>query len=572
MNATRGIEGIAERRAEVLSQLVRLFSSGKDPIGLAEAAVELVAEATGAKSVFVYFWEPDVERLVLRIVTQVDIDLKANTIQMRLGEGITGWSGLHRKPVILNKGIHDDPRFLKIDHVSETGYGSVITVPIYDDVDLYGVFALYAANEDAFGDVELAIAEEVGLLLASGLKRAETVRELEVQSATARFLTETPISAGISNNSAARYSVQRALELLEANACVMVHATTNGTDQVVIAEKVEGSTEPRISLTVSPQAARDAELRFEQSGLSRITATLGAGFSRGLVMCFRSKPFSEEEARQLKALVAQISLLLDNSGSFPHGAAHHLTLLASKNNEVITQNLIELGWRQKNSLVALIQIKHFTESPERLSAVLNESLTQFFGAESLLILSGNSIILIIPASNPADGASLNERFTPWANQLQNEHGLILEVGVSDPTEVINNISESFAQAQSALLWAQSNVTGTASLVLEYKEISSVRGLPRVIDTMKSQISLLEKKMKKLDSYDQQHGTKLLETLEAFANLGGSVIRTSEELYVHRNTLRQRLTRIEDIISLTLDDCTHWTEVVLAAKLIRLGTR
>ncbi len=571
MSTSKGSEGVAERRAEVLSQLVRLFSSGKDPISLAEAAVELVAEATGAKSVFVYFWEPDIERLVLRIVTQVDIDLKANNIGMRLGEGITGWSGLHRRPVILNKKIQQDPRFLKVDHVSETGYGSVITVPIYDDQELYGVFALYASKENAFGEVELAIAEEVGLLLASGLKRAETVRELEIQSATARFLTETPISAGISGNSAARYSVRRVLELLEANACVMVHATTTGADQVVIAERVEGSVEPRISLTVSPQAAQDAELRFEQSGLNRITVTLGAGFSRGLVMCFRTKQFSDEEVRQLKALVAQINLLLDHSGSLPQGAAHHLTLLASDNIDAITENLTELGWRPKNSLIAVMQIRLFAESPERLSVVLNESVAQIFGTESLLIQSGTSIVLITPALNPSDGESITERFSTWALQLQRNSGLILEVGFSNPTETAGNILESMRQAQSALIWAQANALETRPKVVQYKEIASVRGLSLVMDSMKSEIAYLKQKMLKLDSYDQQHGTKLLETLEAFAQLGGSVIKTSEELYVHRNTLRQRLTRIDDVISLTLDDNTHWSEVVLAAKLIRLGS-
>ena len=161
--APRARADFAQRRAEVLSELVRLFSSGKEPIGLAEAAVELVAQATGAKGVFVYFWEPDSEHLVLRTVTHVDLALALSTVQMRLGEGITGWSALHRRPVLINREIEQDPRYLSIEGVDESDYSSVLTVPIYDDEGLYGVFAMYSAEEEAFGEDELAIAQEVGL-------------------------------------------------------------------------------------------------------------------------------------------------------------------------------------------------------------------------------------------------------------------------------------------------------------------------------------------------------------------------------------------------------------------------
>ncbi|MFD0855894.1 PucR family transcriptional regulator, partial [Actinomadura adrarensis] len=48
----------------------------------------------------------------------------------------------------------------------------------------------------------------------------------------------------------------------------------------------------------------------------------------------------------------------------------------------------------------------------------------------------------------------------------------------------------------------------------------------------------------LAEYDAQHGTKLTETLQRFLETGGSVGATSRELYLHPNTLRHRLSRIE----------------------------
>jgi hypothetical protein len=50
----------------------------------------------------------------------------------------------------------------------------------------------------------------------------------------------------------------------------------------------------------------------------------------------------------------------------------------------------------------------------------------------------------------------------------------------------------------------------------------------------------------LEEYDAAHGTKLVETLRAFLQTGGAVGATSRELYLHPNTLRHRLSRIETL--------------------------
>lgn len=562
---------MAERRAEVLSELVRLFSSGKDPISLAEAAVELVATATGAKSVFVYFWEPDIERLVLRTVTQVDIDLTSSRVEMRLGEGITGWSGLHRKPVILNRAIQDDPRFMRLEDVSEQDYRSVIAVPIYDESDLYGVFALYAAEENAFGELELAIAEEVGLLLASGLRRAETVRALEIQSATARFLTELPASATASLNSTVRYSVGRMLELLQADACVIVHPPAPGSsaEQVVVAER-QANGDPRISLTTSQFAARDVEQRFESQGFHRISAPLGYGFSRGLVTCFRARPFTIDESHRLSVLVTQVSMLIDNSGVLPRGSELGLLLLTSNNDSLINENLESLGWRKQSSLPALVQIKHLEKDMEKISGALQSAVTQVFGSETLLVPAGPLMVLVTPSTTVNAGENISERFTLWAESLKDEFGLITDVGIGKPSDTTGSIGTSLAQARDALVWAQACSTRMTPRVVHFEEIASIKNLPTVVDSMKEGIAVYEAGLLKLDSYDNQHGTKLLDTLLIFASLGGSVVKTSEALFVHRNTLRQRLTRIEEVLGLPLNDDVRWTEIVLAAKLVRLS--
>jgi hypothetical protein len=57
---------------------------------------------------------------------------------------------------------------------------------------------------------------------------------------------------------------------------------------------------------------------------------------------------------------------------------------------------------------------------------------------------------------------------------------------------------------------------------------------------------LEQIARPLASYDAAHGSRLVETLRAFLDAGGSVSTTSRVLFLHPNTLRHRLTRIEAI--------------------------
>lgn len=55
---------------------------------------------------------------------------------------------------------------------------------------------------------------------------------------------------------------------------------------------------------------------------------------------------------------------------------------------------------------------------------------------------------------------------------------------------------------------------------------------------------LEQIARPLDDYDRAHGTRLVETLRMFVDMGGAVGATSRALYLHPNTLRHRLSRIE----------------------------
>ena len=72
----------------------------------------------------------------------------------------------------------------------------------------------------------------------------------------------------------------------------------------------------------------------------------------------------------------------------------------------------------------------------------------------------------------------------------------------------------------------------------------------------------------LVEYDQAHETSLVRTLEEFLARRGTISATAAALYIHPNTLRQRLRRIMELTGLDLRR-EDWLMVEIAVKLAAL---
>ena len=107
--------------------------------------------------------------------------------------------------------------------------------------------------------------------------------------------------------------------------------------------------------------------------------------------------------------------------------------------------------------------------------------------------------------------------------------------------------------------------------IAYSEVGAYRYLVQIgaedaapRDRMRAAVDLL------ID-YDRRRRTALLDTLERYLSERRSVIESARALYIHPNTLRQRLGRIEELTGLGLDD-DDLLSLELAIKLARLHGR
>jgi DNA-binding PucR family transcriptional regulator len=103
--------------------------------------------------------------------------------------------------------------------------------------------------------------------------------------------------------------------------------------------------------------------------------------------------------------------------------------------------------------------------------------------------------------------------------------------------------------------------------MSYEELGPYKYLLRIALDPAARDSTIDA-VAKLSDYDRDRGASLLATLEEFLGRRGNISATSEALFVHPNTLRQRLRRIADLtgIDLRRDD---WLMIEIAVKMVRL---
>src|SRR5262249_39730135 len=70
------------------------------------------------------------------------------------------------------------------------------------------------------------------------------------------------------------------------------------------------------------------------------------------------------------------------------------------------------------------------------------------------------------------------------------------------------------------------------------------------------------------AYDSEHKTNLLRTLEVFLGCSGSWTRTAQRMFVHVNSLRYRVRRIEELTGRDLGSLGDQVDLLLALQLLR----
>ncbi len=113
----------------VLRKIVEITNSELDLNVVLKEVIAIVTMITNADSVFIYLFDDHKKNLVL-LASKTPHKKELGKINLKAGEGITGWVAKENKPVVISSNAYQDKRFKNFDVLPEDQYEAFLSAPI----------------------------------------------------------------------------------------------------------------------------------------------------------------------------------------------------------------------------------------------------------------------------------------------------------------------------------------------------------------------------------------------------------------------------------------------------------
>jgi GAF domain-containing protein len=186
----------------------------------------------------------------------------------------------------------------------------------------------------------------------------------------------------------------------------------------------------------------------------------------------------------------------------------------------------------------------------------------------------NMVTCIIPLARDSSIVRLKLWLEDFIHQMFNEYDVYLSVGVGNACQHISDYRRGFAEANEALQMGQdlNEQNGNASkrqpFVTHFNDLGVYRYLYKIAH-MDDLRDVYQDQIAHIVNYDRRKNTDLLDTLETYLECAGNLTKTADRLFVHRNTLIQRLERLQSLCDIDIQDRSNWLTLQVAIKVYKL---
>ena len=208
---------------------------------------------------------------------------------------------------------------------------------------------------------------------------------------------------------------------------------------------------------------------------------------------------------------------------------------------------------------------------ERLTRIAAAIINQELGHAVYRWASDQTVFAI--SSKCESKEKLYSRCREVLQQVQNEArqqlGQDITIGVGSYKPDFYSVSESYREAGKAIDAALEQ--GKHGSITIYDELGVMKLLSRVSGSDEAR-ELCAEYVEKLRSYDAEHGSSLLQTMQVIANCEWNLKRASEQLYIHYNSVKYRYRKACQILEKDLSSADQKLNMEIALKLAGLEPR
>lgn len=159
----------------------------------------------------------------------------------------------------------------------------------------------------------------------------------------------------------------------------------------------------------------------------------------------------------------------------------------------------------------------------------------------------------------SDMAQINKRIDA---EIKAKTGYTMTIGIGEYKPRIEQAANSYDEAKLAL--DVGHLRGKKNCIIFYSDLGIYKFLYEInVDNKAEGRDLVEEALMPLIKYDKQHDTELYQTLTKIVEKDWNLLRTSEALHFHYNTVKYRLRRIEEILNLDFSKYEDKLKVAVA---------
>jgi GAF domain-containing protein len=564
--------------SDTLYAVIAAVSSSADLDRVLGAIVELLTEATDCHACFIYLRHGD--RLRIRAASRIYANV-VGRVELGLDEGLTGWVARHNEPAFIRDNALDDPRTKHVPELEEERFQSICAVPVpARSGDALGVIVLHTAAPREFDEGVLSFLAHTASIVSGAIENARLLEDSRrrVEMLTGLATLSQDVAAATRREDLYRVATGSVRKLLQADGCRLYRLDPETAELELAASDPAGDDMPLPGSAVSVLlevlhrpgrrpagvAGADHELSFRAAPLAVGDEDLGV-----LTVASRERDaFGAPEDELLRTAANQVALALKRTELIERLTAENITrdlfdALAAGAGAVAEARARTAGFdlTRRHAVLHLAPGELAGGGPAwPMLAERIETRLRRLCAGAVCDHGRQTLRALVALEGDADEPARLQRDLAELGAAEGVH-----IGVSETRRGPDQGARSLSEAADAARVA--GALAPSGGAFAYSDLGAYRYLIRLpLEELASDRH--SEAVGRLLEYDRRRKARLVDTLEEYLHSRGSTAGTARKLYVHPNTLRQRLDRIEKITELDLDS-EDLLSLELAIKLVRL---
>ncbi len=556
--------------SDTLYAVINAVASSPDLDEVLEGIVDLLTEATRCHACFVYL--SDGERLRLRAASRVYNHL-VGRVEFGVGEGLAGWVARNRRPAFIRDDAMADPRMKYVPEIDEERFQSMVAVPIPARAgEALGVVVLHTEAPREFEDGVLNVLVHTASLVAGAIENARLYEDARrrVETLTRLSALGQEIAAVDGREELYRVVTECVRELLRADACrLYLLDRPGGRLELAAADPPGGDADSEGTAMLLDVLRRRAPSAPSTGPVLAAPVAAGAE-DLGVLAVAASHPMDAEDDELLNAVAHQLAVALKKAELIERLTAENIVrdlfdALASGAGDVAESRARAAGvdLARRHALLHVEPVRgHGDHRPWPAVAERAEARLRRL-APGVLCDTGRESMRVLLPLRPGAGDEAHAELARTLGELGAAERVI--VGIGEIRRGVAGGERGVREAADAAQIARALVRGGGAMA--YAELGAYRYLVRLpLDEAPDDRHC--EAVERLMDYDRRRRAQLVVTLEQYLRDRRSNATTARALYIHPNTLRQRLDRIEKLSGLDLGT-EDLLSLELAVKLVRL---